>query len=134
MNPLPILQLVFGFMSLSYASKSAKAAQASTKAQQRQQEVIAAAERRKAIRRAQQERATAVSSAYGAGAYGSGVKGGVASVSSRLGTNLGYGSQLSGLSREANQFASLSQQYAGRSNLFGLGYAQAPEIVSFLES
>jgi len=89
------------------SQERAAAAQAqAVERQERQQEVAAAASRRRSVRSAQVQRARALASAQALGATGgSAIAGGTASLRSQLGTNLGFQTQMSGLSREISGFS-----------------------------
>lgn len=109
---LQVIGLVIGFTQASAAqdnmaraeeaSRNAAAAQKqAAEAQQRQQELAASRERRQAIRAGiiQRARLRAQAQVMGAGG-GSGVAGGISSISSQIGANLGFGTQMTGLGRE----------------------------------
>lgn len=109
-----------GIASVAQANKAAKAQQRVAELQQRQQEVQAAASRRSAIRSAMVSKARAVATAQGLGAAGSsGVAGGISSLSSQLGANLGYQTEMSGLSRGITQYNSAANRAASMSRMFG---------------
>lgn len=88
-------------------------------AQQQQQEVSARHERMQAIRQAQIQRAAAAMTSVGAGSSdSSGASGGIGSIGSQLGTNMGYASQMTGLSRMISSFGQRAQTAQG---IAGLG-------------
>ena len=90
--------------SVSQQRKSNKAQRAASRAAQRQQELKAARSRRVAFRELQRRRATAQATAAALGASGSsGAAGGLASLTSQYGANLGYGSAMTGLSKEIKE-------------------------------
>lgn len=76
-----------------------------SRAQQRQQRLQARQSRRRAFRESQIRRSAALATAEAAGGFGgSGVSGGIGSLSSQLGSQLGYASQLSGINRQVAQY------------------------------
>lgn len=103
-----------------------KARKEQARLQGQQQALQARRSRRQAIRQTQLARAQAIASAQSAGGLGgSGASGGIGSLSSQLGTGLGYSTQMSGLSKGISA-ASLSESRAsGIANiggtLFGVG-------------
>jgi hypothetical protein len=100
--------------------KSYQAQKKAGQAVQRQQEVQSSASRRAAIREMQIKRAQTIASAQAAGVVGgSGVAGGLTSLSSQVGSNLGYSSQMSGLSKEISMFNTQAQTYGAVSGLAG---------------
>lgn len=93
---------------LSYTQQNKQA-----KLQQRQQALATRRSRRQAIRQAQITRAQATASAQGAGALqSSGARGGIGAIGSQLGEQLGFSTQMSGLSRDIASAAS-------KASLFG---------------
>lgn len=81
--------------------KQAKAQKKSSKKQAQQQRVATRRSRRQAIREGVIARSRALATAQGAGTInGSGVSGGVQSIGSRVGEQLGFSTQMSNLSRE----------------------------------
>ena len=114
---MAIAALVVGAVaSVVGTVKSASAQRKSLRAQRQQQAVQTRRSRRASIREAQIRRATAVSGAVGAGSFGgSGSQGGIGSIASQLGNNLGFSTQMSGLSDRINA--------AERSNITGQAIA-----------
>ena len=102
---------VYGTVKGVEASKdAAKAQEEMAEAQRKQQQLAAARSRRQAIREAQIARARAMTSAYGTGVgQTSGSQGGIGSIGSQLGSNLGYASQQTALSQS---IYSSSKDYA----------------------
>lgn len=99
---------------------SANQQRQAAKAQVRQQQEQARRSQRQAIREAQIRRAQALSTAQAAGAIeGSAVSGGLASLGAQTGEALGFGSMMSGLSRQISVASSRSET-AG--SLAGLGF------------
>jgi hypothetical protein len=101
------------------AIQSARAQQQASAVQQRQARVQATRQRRQGIRQAILARGQALNVAAGTGQLGgSAVSGGLASVSSQLGSNLGYGTQMEGLSRD---YFGLTQRAARMGSLAQIG-------------
>jgi hypothetical protein len=102
-----------GAASVKATQQSIKAQTNASNAAQKQQEVQSSASRRAAIREMQIKRAQTVASAQAAGVVGgSGVSGGLSSLGSQVGSNLGYSSQMSGLSREISMYNMQAQKYS----------------------
>jgi hypothetical protein len=117
---LPVLQAVAAVGSLAMQSRAARASSRAAATQQRQQEVQALASRRRSLRAAQVQRARTLASAQGMGATGgSGVAGGLTSLSSQLGGALGYQTQMSGLSREISGFSQQAARATSQARLLG---------------
>lgn len=94
-------------------------------AQRKQQELQTQRERRGAIRQAQISRAQTQQTAAGSGALtGSSVAGGLGSLSSQLGSGLGYSTQQSSISGDIANFQSrinrIGQQTAGIQGILGV--------------
>jgi hypothetical protein len=90
--------------------------QRAAKAQQRQQEVATRESRRQSIRQAQLARASAISAGANLGAMqSSSLAGGLGSLGSQFGSQLGFSTEMSGLSRKISSL----QQSAGMLNSFG---------------
>lgn len=99
--------------------QAGKAQKKMAAAQQKQQEVSTRRDRMQAIREMQIKRAQAISSAQGAGALdSSGAIGGIGSMSSQLGSNLGFSTQMSALSANISRYAQQASKY---SSIAGLG-------------
>lgn len=91
--------------SINQQDRAASASRARAATQQRQQEVQAARSRRAGVREAQRRRAMLRSQAQALGAVGgSGFSGAVGSLTSQLGSNLGFSTQMTGMSRDITQF------------------------------
>lgn len=100
------------------ASKAAKAQEKAAASAQKQQELSYNRSQKQAIREAQIRRAQATASAQSMGALSSsGFAGGVSSLSSQVGSTLGYSSQLSGLSKEQAMYQSKAASLTAFSNL-----------------
>lgn len=107
---------------------SQRAQKKAAAAQQRQQEVATRRSRRQAIRQAQIARAQSVASASASGATGSSAAlGGQSSVGSQLGSDLGFSTQMSGLSRDISNFSSRAQTGQALAGLgqLGMGIGQS---------
>lgn len=129
--------------SVNAAKKSAAATQQAAQTQVRIQQQQVAQQRRQSIRRSIIARSQLRSRAQAAGIRGSSAAaGGIGSISSQLGTNLGFGSMMSGLSGaytaltgRANYLSSQSQMFGGIASLgfsaarAGIGYA--PQIAGY---
>ena len=99
---------------------SYQAQKKSSRLQQRQQEVATRASRRQAIRQAQIARAQTVASASAQGATGSSAAlGGVGSLNSQVGSQLGYSSQMSNLSSGINAANNRANTFSGVAQLGG---------------
>ena len=118
--------VVAGVGGVVAANKSAQAAKAATQSaqqvvetQKQMQVVQENRQRRAAIRSTIIARAQAAAQAQ---AYGvsdtSMVAGGLGSISSQLGANLGYGSQMSGLGMRASDFQMAQIGFQGQSDLY----------------
>ena len=119
--------------SVSQQRKASKAQRAASIASQRQQSLKAARSRRIAFRELQRKRAQAQATAAALGASGgSGAAGGLSSLVSQYGANLGYGSAMTNLSKEITSFNSLAQQSLSNAQSgaavagLGLGVMQNP--------
>lgn len=104
--------------------------------QVRMQQQQVSRQRRQAVRRSILARAQLRQRAQAAGVQGSSaVAGGIGSISSQLGTNLGFSSMMSGLGREftsltgqANYFGSKAKMFQTQSNM---GFGVAKQAFSF---
>ena len=117
--------------------KQAKAAKEQNDLQRKQQELATRRQRRSAIREAQIQRAQTQAAAGGAGALGgSAVSGGLGSLTSQLGSGLGYSSQQSGISGDIFSIqqsnAAAQSRLGGISSLFGAIGEGASFASSFL--
>lgn len=101
----PVVTAVAAVVGAVSSVRSANAQKKAGEAAQKQQEIQSSASRRAAIREMQIKRAQTVASAQAAGVVGgSGVSGGLSSLGSQVGANLGYSSQMSGLSKEISMY------------------------------
>lgn len=116
---LPVIQAVAGVASVVGTVVSISQQKKAARAQQRQQELQVRRSQRAAIREAQLRRAQTQATALGMGVVGgSALAGGVSSLSSQVGEAMGFGSQMSGLSKQIS-IASTRTQTA--SAIAGLG-------------
>ena len=112
--------VVSGVAQMSAQRKAARASQRAAQEQQRAQQAQYRRSQRQAIRRAQVARARAMATAQGAGgAYGSGAAGGIGSISSQLGSGLGYGTMQAGISQNISNFQSQALKYQSRAQMWG---------------
>lgn len=101
--------------SVNQQKKAASAQRASLAAQQQQQALQTRRSQRAAIRQQQIQQAQLRASALGMGVVGgSAIAGGEASLASQTGEALGYGSQMSGLSRQITMFNQQAVDYGTR--------------------
>jgi hypothetical protein len=104
--------------------------QKAAKSAQKQQELSYNRSQKQAIREAQIRRAQATSSAQSMGAMtSSGFAGGVSSLTSQLGSTLGYSSQLSGLSKEQAMYQSRAATFGAASDLAFAGSSLAARYI-----
>lgn len=109
-----------GVESIKESKKAREATQRAAASQRQQQRAQAAESRRRAYREVQAKRAQARAQAQALGATGgSGVAGGISSLSSQFGSALGFGSQMSGLSQDINMFQAQAASAQARSEMFG---------------
>ena len=112
---------VKGAVEATQQSAQVQAQAAQTRVKMQQQQVARA--RRSAVRQQIVARSRARQSALARGVEGSSaLRGGLASISSQIGANLGYGSMMSGLGQ---QYTSLTAQAAQLQGQEQLGFAQA---------
>ena len=112
------------------SNKAGRAAQAAAQRQERAQQLQARRQRRAAIRQNILASARARASAQSAGtATSSGLQGGVGAGRSQLGAELGFGTQMSGLSSEISAFQGQAQKYKDISDL---GFKVAGTAASFV--
>lgn len=116
---MPQFAPVLAIIGVGAGIASAQASAQATATQRRQAQQQAMFERRRAIRQTLMERQLAVNIAASTGLEGgSAAAGGIASIGSQLGTNLGYGSLQSGLSNQYFQQTQMAQTLGGISSLF----------------
>ena len=109
-----------GVASINASQRSAAASQAAVETQRQQAQQQAQAERRRSIRQFLMERQLRVNVAAATGLEGSSAaRGGIGSLSSQLGTNLGFSSMMSGLSNQYYGQTLQAQSLAGQAELFG---------------
>ena len=113
-----IAMVISAVVGAGAAVVSASNQQKAAKSAQKQQELSYNRSQKQAIREAQIRRAQATSSAQSMGAMtSSGFMGGVSSLTSQLGSTLGYSSQLSGLSKEQAMYQSRAATFGAASDL-----------------
>ena len=112
------------------ARKAGKAAEQAAIRQQRAQDLQAKRQRRAAIRQNILASARARASAQSAGvAQSSGLVGATGAGRSQLGAELGFGTQMSGLSSEISMFQTQAQKYSDLSKLsFGVSKLAASQL------
>jgi hypothetical protein len=99
---------------------SASASRKAAKAQERQQALATQRSRRQAIREAQALRARTMNMAAGMNAQGSSaVQGGLSALSSQVGSELGFSTQMSGLSRQISRLSTRADTFGAAA---GLGF------------
>ena len=122
--------------SVKKAEAAAVSARQATEVQIVQQQQQAIRQRRSAVRSSVIARAQARQAAQTRGVgTSSGALGGLASLSSQLGTNLGYGSMMSGLGQQFTALSGLSAQQSADSARFGaianIGFGVAKGAVNY---
>ena len=145
----PVLSVVLAIAGVAAGVQSAKAAGAAAEAQaaatateRRKEAERVAFERRRAIRQTLMERQLAVNYAAVSGLEGgSAARGGVTSIGSQLGTNLGFGTAQSGLSNlyfgqtmQAQRLAGQSQMYGALSGAFFQGASTSMNLTQMFAS
>lgn len=115
---LPVISAIGAATSVVGTIQSYRQGRKASKAQEQQQELSDRRERMQAIRQAQIQRASSVMSAVGSGsAESSGAAGGIGAISSQLGTQMGYGSQMTALSKDIGAASSRQSMWGGMANL-----------------
>lgn len=139
---LQVIGLVVGFASYSAQQDAmARAEEASLKAadsqkqaiaaQQEQQDLAARRERRQAIRQSIILRQRQMAQMQGAGVGETSAAGGVrSSVSSQVGGNLGFGTQMSGLGQRFSQASMNAATYNAQAGIFQQQAASAGQLSS----
>lgn len=111
-------------------NKAAKEQRKAAESAQKQQELSYSRSQKQAIREAQIRRAQAAASAQSMGALSSsGFAGGVSSLSSQVGSTLGYSTQLSGLSKEQSMYQTRAANYGAFADLAFAGSSYANRFV-----
>ena len=115
--------------SVKSSKAAARTAVSVAEAQVQQQQVAATRQRRQAVRSFIRRRSQLRAAAAAGGVQGSGVAGGLASLSSQFGANLGFGTQMGALSSQITTLSGLQatqQAQSGMySNISSLGFALA---------
>ena len=120
----PTLLVLGAVASVAGTIASIRAQKKAARAAQQQQLVADRRNRRQAIRQAQITRAQVVASAAASGASGSSsVSGGLGSLSSQLGEQFGYSTQMSALSGDINKYQARAQTYSSLASLGGTVYS-----------
>lgn len=115
---LGVVAAVSGVVGAVATVKSARAAKDAGELQARQERVATQRSQRQAIREAQIRRAQTLASSQGFGALdSSGVAGGVSSLSSQLGSTLGFSTEMSGLSQRITKLRTKADTYSALGNL-----------------
>lgn len=119
---MPQVALIAGAVaSVAGTVISVRQQRKAAKLQQQQQTLAARRDRVRAVRQAQIARAQATASAAGSGSLASsGVAGGVGSISSKLGAELGFSTQMSALSRDITRAEGKARMGSGIAELGGL--------------
>ena len=116
MDPFTLFMIISGVSQVASLAQQQK----SYNLQKQQQNVRANQERRQSLRQAQIARAQAQVAAQAAGAQGgSAIGGGLASLGSQVGANLGYQSQMSGISRGITSAEQSAAMFSGISQFAG---------------
>ena len=116
--------------TVASVSQQRKAARLS----RQQQQVSTRRSQRQAIRQAQLQRAQAVASAQASGALGgSGASGGIGALSSQLGEQFGFSTQMSGLSGQISAAQSRANTFSGVASLGGTLYGAAQNNPGFFD-
>lgn len=106
--------------SISASNRAARASRAAAQTQVTMQRQQATRQRRQAIRANIIRRSQARAQAQAAGVEtSSGFAGAMGSLSSQLGTNLGYGSMMSGLGQQFTDLTGQANYQASRASMFG---------------
>ena len=117
------ITLVLGAVSVAGTAKSISMQRKAAAASTRQQELVAARDRRQAIREAQIRRAQGLASAQALGISGGSLTGGgSASIGSQLGGTLGFSSEMSGLSSRITRLSSQASMYGDIAGLAAGGF------------
>ncbi len=119
------LAVIGAVTSVAGTVVSYSASQKAAKANERQQNLATSRQNRSAIREAQIKRAQALNTAAQVGAgTGSGISGGVGSLSSQLGSGLGFSSQMSALSTQITKYQKQASLWGDIAGLGKLAYQQ----------
>lgn len=119
------LAVIGAVTSVAGTVVSYSASQKAAKANERQQNLATSRQNRSAIREAQIKRAQALNTASQVGAgTGSGISGGVGSLSSQLGSGLGFSSQMSALSTQITKYQKQASLWGDIAGLGKLAYQQ----------
>ena len=121
--------------SVKSSKAAARTATSVAQAQVQQQKVAATRQRRQAVRSFIRRRSQLRAAAAAGGIQGSGVAGGLASLSSQYGANLGFGSQMGALSGQITTLSGIQatqQAQSGMySNISSLGFGLAGASIKY---
>lgn len=116
----PLALLLGAVLSVGGTVGAISAQNRAARLQQRQEQLTTQRNRRQAIREFQIQRAQATAGAVASGAGGgSGMAGGIGGLSSQLGSDLGFGTQMSGLSSNINRASRAANFYSGLATVGG---------------
>lgn len=119
----PLITAVSGVAAVAGTVMSYNQQKKAGRLAEQQQEVADRRDRMQAIRQAQIQRAQAIMSSVGAGSSeSSGAAGGIGSISSQLGTQMGFGSQMSALTQGINQANQSASMWGGVAKLGMTGF------------
>ena len=121
--------------SVKSSKAAARTATAVAQTQIQQQKVAATRQRRQAVRSFIRRRSQLRAAGAAAGVQGSGVAGGLASLSSQFGANLGFGAQMGALSGQITTLSGLQSTQQAQSGMFSniasLGFGLAGAGMKF---
>ena len=119
------LAVIGAVTSVAGTVMSYSASQKARKANEQQQNLATQRQNRSAIREAQLKRAQALNTASQVGAgTGSGIAGGVGSLSSQLGSGLGFSTQMTALSSQITKYQNQASLWGDIAGLGKLAYQQ----------
>lgn len=130
---IPVIAAVSGAVGIAGTVMAHNQQKKASKAAEQQQLLQDRRQRMQAIRSAQIQRASAIMSSIGAGSSeSSGAMGGIGSIGSQLGTELGFGSQMSNLSGDINRANRSASMWSGVAGLgmTGFNMAGGPEALA----
>jgi hypothetical protein len=138
----PIASVIAAVATVGSTAASVKAQKRATAAQvgiareqQKQQEVAYRRQQRASIREAQIRRAQGLATTQAAGVASSSLTGGgVASIGSQVGSTLGFGTQMSGLSSNITNLGIQSANATQQANMFGAFANLGSSVFQYSES
>jgi hypothetical protein len=129
---LPVIAAVSGAAAVVGTIQSGRERRKAARLSQEQQAVATRRSRRQAIRQTQIRRAQAVASAQAGGSLtGSGAAGGIQGISSQLGSELGFSTQMSGLSAQIGRAQSRAALFGDIAQLGSIGFQAAGGFNAF---